>query len=457
MSRPAHLLTPASSAWPADVDPQRLHDLVAQVLERARAAGADAAEAGLTVDSGLSVNVRLGEVDTLEYHRDKGLGVTLYFGRRKGSASTTDFSPRAIAETVAAAADIARYTSEDPCAGLPDAADLAREIPDLDLYHAWDLDADAAIALARECEAAALGFDARITNSEGATLDTHGGYRVYGNTHGFLAGYASSRHSLSCTVIGEEDGAMQRDYWYTVARHPEDLEPAEAVGRHAARRTVRRLGARSMTTGRMPVLFAPEVARGLVGHFLRAINGHALYRKASFLLDHLGRPVFPDWLDMDERPHLPRALGSAPFDNEGVATRSRHLVEGGVLKGYVLDSYSARRLGLHTTGNAGGTHNVFVGDSGLDFDGLLEKMGDGLLVTELMGQGVNPVTGDYSRGAAGFRIENGTIAGPVHEITIAGNLRDMYRGIVATGTDYDRRGNVITGSILVGEMTVAGR
>ncbi|RMG28618.1 MAG: metalloprotease PmbA [Gammaproteobacteria bacterium] len=435
---------------------ERLEQIVQHILEVAVDLGATAAEAGVSCDQGLSVTVRMGEVETLEYHRDQGLGVSVYFGHRKGSASTSDLSEAAVRETVQAACDIARYTGEDACAGLAPADRMAREIPDLDLYHPWALTAEEGIDIARRCEDIARAQDPRIHNSEGATLSTHEGLRVYGNTHGFLGGYPSTRHSLSCSVLAEQDGQMQRDYWYTVARAPEDLQSPEDVGRIAAERTVHRLGARRIATCQAPVLFAPEVATGLFRSFVAAIRGGNLYRRSSFLLDKLGEPIFPAFLHIEEQPHLPRGLGSAPFDSEGVATQRRALVEGGVLRGYVLDSYSACRLGMETTGNAGGVHNLRVQPGEEDLPALLRRMGTGLLVTELMGQGVNLVTGDYSRGAAGFWIENGEVAHPVHEITIAGNLARMFLDIEAVGADVDTRGNIHTGSVLVREMTIAG-
>lgn len=433
-----------------------LEDVVRQALEQASALGAAAAEASASGSRGLSVKVRHGEVDTLEHTRDRGFAVTVYLGNRKGTASSADYGADAIRETVAAARDIARYTSEDPCAGLAEAELMAREIPDLALHHAWSLEPGAAIEQARECEAAALAVDRRLTNSEGAEISSSEAIQIYGNSHGFLAGYPASQHGMSCVVLGREGEAMQRDYWYTVARDAADLEGAAAVGREAGRRTVARLGARRLGTRRVPVLYAPQAARSLFGHFIGAISGGSLYRRASFLLDHLDKPVFPEFLHIDEAPHLPKALGSAPFDAEGVATRPRRLVEGGVLRGYVLSSYSARKLGMRTTGNAGGVHNLTVQPGGHDFEGLLREMGTGLVVSHLMGQGANTVTGDYSRGAAGFWVENGVIVHPVEEITVAGNLRDIFRGIVAVGADVDPRGGIRTGSVLIDRMTVAG-
>ena len=430
--------------------------LVQLALEEARVLGASQAEAAISMDVGLSVSVRLGEVETIEYQRDRGMAVTVYFGSRKGTASTADLGADALRETVAKACSIARFTAADPCAGLADPDTLATSFPDLDLSHPWDVTPERACELALECEAAAMAVDARITNSEGAGVSTHRGVRAYGNSLGFLAAYPGTVHSMSCAVIGSEGEEMERDYWYSTARDWRQLEAAATVGRRSGERAVQRLGARQLGTMRVPVLFAPEVARGLVSHFVGAVRGGSQYRRASFLLGAAGQAVFPDWLSISERPHLPQALASAPFDQEGVATCDRELVTGGVLLGYVLGTYSARKLGLRTTGNAGGTHNLIVHGRGRDFEAMLALMDRGLLVTELMGQGVNGVTGDYSRGAAGYWVENGRIEYPVHEVTIAGNLRDMYRGIVEVGSDVDVRGGIRTGSVLVEQMTVAG-
>jgi PmbA protein len=434
----------------------RLETLAEDALARARRLGASGAEVSASLAAGLSVTVRKGEVETLEHQRDRGFGVSVYFGARKGSASTSDLAPAAIEETVAKACTIARYTAEDPCAGLPDPERMASDPPDLDLDHPWQLEPDQAVALARECEAAGLDSDERITNTEGGALSTHRGLRVYANTHGFTGGYASTSHSLSCALIAGKGDQMQRDYWYTVSRRASDLESPAAVGRRAAERTLRRLGARKLSTRTVPVLFVPELARGFVGHLVGAVKGGAQYRKASFLLGAAGTQVLPDWFSIDERPHMPRAMGSAPFDAEGVATHDRALVEGGVLQDYVLSTYSARRLGLQTTGNAGGVHNLVMRGDGQDFTALVSEMNRGLVVTELMGQGVNGVTGDYSRGASGFWVEGGEIVHPVQEVTIAGNLRELYLDIQAVGSDVDRRGVIQSGSLLVGRMTVAG-
>ena len=443
---------------PASGEIRTLSDVTSLALEEARRQGATQCEADASLSAGLSVSVRLREVDTLEYQRDRGLAVTVYFGKRKGAASTADLSASAVRETVGKACAIARYTAEDPYAGLVEPEALAREIPDLDLDHPWELTPERAIELARECEQAGLGVDARLTNSEGAAVSSQRYTGVYGNSLDFLAGYSATSHSVSCTLIAQSGDDMQRDYWFTVARDPADLEPAAGVGRSAGERALGRLGARRLTTRKVPVAFSPDMARGLFRHLIGAITGTSQYRKSSFLLNAAGEQVLPAFLQMAERPHIRKGLASSPFDQEGAATRDRDLVKDGVLGGYVLGSYSARRLGLKTTGNAGGIHNLIVASSegALDRDALLRRLGTGLLVTELMGQGVNGVTGDYSRGASGFWVEQGAIAYPVHEITIAGNLKPMFRHIVALGDDVDVRGGIRTGSVLLDEMTVAG-
>jgi PmbA protein len=435
---------------------QDLQGVVSLAIEESRKLGASAAEAGVSVETGLSVTARLGEVETLEYQRDRGMGITVYRGQRKGSASTADLSAGAIRDIVAKAFSIAGFTAEDECAGLPDPDTLAREFPDLDLLHPWSIDPDAARELAVACEAAALDADERIGNSEGATLSSHRGLRVFGNSLGFLGGSASTLHSLSCVVVAEADEEMQRDYWYSTVRDWRELQDGVSIGKQAAARALRRLNARKLSTVTAPVLFVPELARGLFGSFLGAIRGGSQYRRASFLLDSAGQKVFPDWMQISERPHIRKALGSAAFDSEGVATRDREIVERGVLTGYVLSTYSARKLGLKTTGNAGGVHNLIIAPGPDGLDALLRKMHRGLVVTELMGQGVNGVTGDYSRGAAGFWVENGAIAYPVHEITIAGNLKEMFQQVVAVGSDVDARGGIRTGSVLLEKMTIAG-
>lgn len=434
----------------------RLKNTVQDLLDEAKRQGASAAEAGLSQENGLSVSARLGEVETIEHHCDQGLGITVYFGQRKGSASTTDLSPESIKETVSAACSIARYTSEDEYAGLPEKELLATEFPDLDLNHPWGINVDEAIALAVECEDAARTFHVEITNSEGASVNTHQGIHVMGNSFGFLHGNMSTRHSLSCSVLAQRGDSMQRDYWYTVARNSGLLEPAVEVGKKAAERALRRLAGRSLSTRQCPVLYSAETASGLLASFIGAINGGNLYRKSSFLLNALDTQIFPEFIHIHEQPHLKGALGSAAYDGEGVATRTRDIVSDGILRSYVLSTYSARKLGLRSTGNAGGVRNLTIDSGALDYQGMLKQLDTGLLVTELMGQGVNMVTGDYSRGAAGFWVENGEIQYPVEEITIAGNLKDMLKNIIAVGNDVDYRGNVRTGSILVERMSIAG-
>jgi PmbA protein len=434
----------------------RLKTVVQQLLDEAKQQGASAAEAAFSVDNGLSVSARLGDVETIEYHCDQGIGVTVYFGQKKGSASTNDVSPDSLKETVKAACSIARYASEDEFSGLPDPALLATDFPDLDLNHPWAVDAEKAIELAIECENSARQFDKRVSNSEGASVNSHQGTRVFGNSLGFLQGYQSSRHSISCSVLAGSGDAMQRDYWYSVARNPALLESAQAVGEKAAQRTVARLDARSLSTRQCPVLFAPEMASGLIGAFLGAISGSSLYRKSTFLLDSLDTQILPDFVHIHEQPLLVGGLGSASYDAEGVATRAKDIVSNGILRSYILSTYSARKLGMQTTGNAGGVHNLMVESGPNDFAAMLKQLGTGLLVTELMGQGVNRVTGDYSRGASGFWVENGVIQYPVEEITIAGNLKTMLRNIVAIGNDVDLRGNTRVGSILLEQMAIAG-
>ena len=435
---------------------ETLKSLAARVLDAARQLGASGAEVGASIERGLSVAARLGEVETIEHHLSQGLGLTVYMGQRKGSASTSDLSDHAITETVHAAVEIARHAAEDPNAGLPDPALLAKDPKDLDLYHPWSLTPEEAIQFALEAESAARSMSPEITNSEGAHLSTFEGFRVLGNSLGFLHGYPSTRHSLSVSVIGERSGLMQRDDWWTVARSSSTLESPESVGRKAAERTLRRLGSRSLSTRKCPVLFAPEMASGLLGHFIGAIRGGNLYRKSSFLLDQLGRPVFPDFIQIREEPHLLMGLGSAPYDGEGVRTTPHAIVRDGVLESYVLSTYSARKLGLASTGNAGGIHNLIIDPGPKNQAELIREMGTGLLLTEVMGQGVNLLTGDYSRGAAGFWVENGEIQFPVEELTIAGNLKQLLASIVAVGNDVDLRGNTRTGSILIEEMTLAG-
>ncbi|MCQ4295680.1 metalloprotease PmbA [Pseudomonas stutzeri] len=434
-----------------------LREKVERIIEEARRQGASASEVSVSMEQGLSTTVRQGEVETVEFNRDQGFGITLYVGQSKGSASTTGSGDAAIRETVAAALAIAKHASEDEFAGLADATLMARELPDLDLYHPWSITPEQAIEQALKCESSAFAADQRIRNADGTSLNTHQGCRAYGNSNGFIGGYCSSRHSLSCVMIAESEGQMQRDYFYDVNRIGEALLDPQTIGRRAAERAVRRLGARPVPTCEVPVLFAPELATGLFGHFIAAISGGNLYRKASYLEDALGQTLFPEWLSLDERPHIPRALGSASYDGDGLATYAKPFVENGRLLSYVLSTYSGRKLGMPSTANAGGVHNLFVSHGDEDQAALIRRMGRGLLVTELMGQGLNLVTGDYSRGAGGYWVENGEIQFPVQEVTIAGNLRDMFRQIVAVGCDVETRSNVRTGSVLIERMMVAGK
>lgn len=433
-----------------------LQQLARDVLADAKAKGATACEVDVSEGFGQSVTVRCGEVETIEYNRDKGIGVTIYAGQRKGYASTSDFSPQALKDTVEAALNIARFTAEDDCAGLAELGELARDCPDLALHHPWDLPVETAIDIANRCEQAAFDANPRISNSEGATVSTQEAQFVAANSLGFLGGYPTSRHYIACSVIAGEQDEMQRDDWYTTRRLAGELDSAERVGATAAERAVARLGGRKVKTAEVPVLFEAPLAAGLLGSFVHAASGGSLYRKASFLVDHLGQRLFPEFVNIGERPFIARGLGSAPFDNDGVATRDREVVRNGVLEGYFLGVYTARKLGLKSTANAGGSHNLIIEPGERDFAGLLKLMGRGLVVTELLGHGINYVTGDYSRGAAGFWVENGEIAYPVEEITIAGNLKAMFAGIVAVGNDVLARGSKQTGSILIDRMTVAG-
>ena len=435
----------------------QLQEMSDRVLQLAKDAGASAAEAEVSLGFGQNVSVRMNETETIEYNRDKGVSVSVYFGQQRGHASTSDLSPQALYDTVSAACNIARYTAKDEFCGLADANLMAKKIPDLDLHHPWVLNVDQAIDLAKVCESEARGVDARITNSEGVAVSTYEGMFAYANSHGFNGGYATSRHSLSCSVIADDgQDNMQRDYWYSTARDAKDLETAEYVGRLAGERTVRRVGSQRIKTAQVPVMFDASISAGFISHLISAISGGSLYRKSSFLLDSLGTQVMPPHITIEEQPHLLKGLSSSPFDNEGVATYPRTLVKNGVLEGYVLSSYSARKLGMTTTANAGGNHNLIVSHGDLDFNGMLKAMGTGLLVTELLGHGVNMVTGDYSRGAAGFWVEDGVILHPVEEITIAGNLREMFKQIVAVGSDVLIQGSKQVGSVLIENMTVAG-
>ena len=437
-------------------DAESFKNIVADTLKMAIEKGATQAEAGLSVSQGLSIATRMREVETIEHQQDNGLGISVYFGQHKGSASTSNLNPDAIRKTVEAACNIAKYTSQDPSTGLADKNFMATEFKELDLYHPWDISPEAAIELALECELAALDFDPRIVNSDGASVNMSAGVSVYGNTHGFLQAQHKTRHSLSCSVIGESDGTMQSDYWYDISRNSSYLASAKLIGEKAAERTVKKLGARKLKTQSAPVLFVPEVARSIIGHFTSAIGGSAQYRKASFLLDSVGRQVFPDFVQLIEAPFEKQSLGSANFDSEGVAIRAANLVTDGVIQNYLLNSYAARKLNLQLTGHGSGIHNLTLNNTGKSFDECLQTMHTGLLVTELMGNGANNVTGDYSRGAAGFWVENGEILYPVEEITIAANLKDMFMGIVEVGNDINKLSSIRTGSILIENMTIAG-
>jgi PmbA protein len=438
------------------MDMDLLHERAQEALSVARALGASGCEVALSTAQGLATGVRLGEVENIEHSHSRGLSVTVFRGQRKGNASTGEWSSAAIAETVRKALTIADFTSEDPCAGLPEEAFLAREVPDLDVDHPREVSPEAALEMALRCERAAREFDPRITNSEGANVSTQRSAFVLANSTGWSGGYTSTSYGVSVSVVGSQDGQLERDYWYSSQRCFEDLESAEAVGQEAARRCVARLGARKLPTQKAPVLFVADQARGLVSSFVQAMGGTAQYRKSSFLLNGDGQRWFPAWFQMHEKPHLRRKFGSAPFDGEGVATREREWVIDGIVHGYLLSSYSARKLGLQTTGHASGVHNLQVQSNAGTRDDLIRSMSRGLVVTELMGQGVNAITGDYSRGAAGFWVENGAIQYPVSEITIAANLKDMYQRIEAVGSDVDDRGSIHCGSMLIGEMTIAG-
>lgn len=451
----------SSTRLPIAQNQARFRELINDALKHARKLGASDAVAEVGESRGLSVSVRNQDTDTVEQNRDRNLGITVYAGNRRGSASTSDFSPQAIREAVEAAWHIARYTAEDTAAALPDADLLATDFPDLDLYHPWDISTDDALQLAVRAEQAARDFSSLVTNSDGAGVDTYEGHFVLGNTRGFMGGYPYTRHSLSVSPIAGQDGGMQRDYWYSAARSRDDLADPEAIGRRAAQRAVSRLSARRIPTGRYPVMFEAPLALGLLGAFVQASSGGALYRRASFLLDAMGKDVLSDHIDIVEDPFIRRAMGSSAFDGEGVRTQARDVVSGGVLQGYFLSSYTARKLNLRSTGNAGGSHNLQLRSrltsADDDFQAMLKKMGTGLLVTELIGQGINYVTGDYSRGAFGYWVENGQIVHPVEEITIAGNLADMFRQIVAVGADTITRGSKTSGSVLIEQMAVAGQ
>lgn len=434
-----------------------LQQIARDILTFAKQGGATACETNVSDGFGQTVTVRQGEVETIEYNRDKGLSVTVFIGHKRGNASTSDFSIQAIQDTVTAALSIARYTADDDCAGLADAEWLAKDYPHLGLYYPWAITVEEAIELAKKCEQSAYAVDKRITNSEGATISVSESQFIYANSLGFMGGYPLSRHSMSCAMIAEQDDSKQRDYWYCVARDAADLESPEFIGEKAGMRSVQRLGARKIATCEVPVLFEAPIASGLIGHFASAVSGGSLYRKSSFLLDTIGQRVFAPDIQIRELPHLHKGLASSAFDDDGVATVERNVVADGVVQGYFLSSYSARKLGMRTTGNAGGTHNLILQNAApQDFESLLQEMNTGLLVTELLGHGINPVTGDYSRGASGYWIEHGEIAYPVEEITIAGNLKNMFQGIVAIGNDIVVRGSKQSGSVLIDRMTVAG-
>lgn len=434
-----------------------LQQIARNILTHARQGGATACETNVSDGFGQTVTVRQSVVETIEYNRDKGLSVTVYIGQKRGNASTSDFSPQAISDTVAAALSIARYTANDDCAGLADAELLAKDYPHLDLYYPWELSVEEAIELAKNCEQAAFAADKRIANSEGATISVSESQFIYANSLGFMGGYPLSRHSISCAMIAEQGDSKQRDYWYSVARDAADLESAESIGQKAGIRSAARLGARKIATCETPVLFEAPVASSLIGHFASAVSGGNLYRKSSFLLDSIGQQIFAPDIQIIELPYIHKGLASSAFDDDGVATVERKVVENGIVQGYFLGSYSARKLGMRTTGNAGGTHNLIMQNAApMDFDALLKKMGTGLLVTELLGHGINAVTGDYSRGASGYWVENGEVCYPVEEITIAGNLQEIFQGILAIGNDVVVRGSKQSGSVLIDHMTVAG-
>lgn len=434
-----------------------LQQISQDILVQAKKGGATACETDVSDGFGQTVTVRQSAVETIEYNRDKGLSVTVYIGQKRGHASTSDFSSQAISDTVAAALSIARYTADDDCAGLAEAELLAKDYPSLDLYFPWQISVEEAIELAKTCEQAAYATDKRITNSEGASISVSESQFIYANSLGFVGGYPLSRHSISCAMIAEQGGSKQRDYWYSIARDAVDLETVESIGQKAGKRSAARLGARKIDTCEVPVLFEAPIASSLIGHFASAVSGGNLYRQSSFLLKCMNQQVFAPNIQILELPHLHKGLASSAFDDDGVATVERNVVENGAVQGYFLSSYSARKLGMRTTGNAGGTHNLIMRDgTALGFDALLQKMGTGLMVTELLGHGINAVTGDYSRGASGFWVENGAISHPVEEITIAGNLKNMFQGILAIGDDVIVRGSKQCGSVLIDRMTVAG-
>ena len=432
-----------------------LHDACERTIQLALQNGASSAEVYIATESGFSVTSRLEEIETLQHHQDRGLGVTVYFEHRSGFVSSSDIDDAAISEAINKACAIAKYTDEDPYNGLAEKEFLATNIPDLDLYHPWDIKPNQGFDIAKECEQIALSSDKRITNSEGATLSTYENYSIYANSNGFSEGYHRTSHNLDCTLIAQNGDSMQRDYYYTCARDYNDLLPPKVVAQQAVENTIHRLGSKPIKTQKAPVIFKAEIARGLIRCLTQAIQGSSIYRDASFLVDHLGKQIFPKKINIYQRPHLPKGMGSKPYDAEGVATCDRDIVKDGILQSYILNSYSARKLNLKTTGNAGGLQNILIDSDDLTFSDLLKEMGTGLLITELLGQGINIVTGDYSRGAFGYWIENGQIQHAVEGITVAGNLRDMFNGIVAVANDVDERGVVRSGSILIDKMSIA--
>ena len=440
------------------VNQENYKEIVADMLNIAQQSGATQSEVGISASVGLHVTTRMQEVETLEFNRDKSVGITVFIDNKKGSASTTDISKESVRATVQAAIDLAKFTEPDPFAGLAEEFDMARDYTslNLDLYHPWDISVDEAIRIAKTCEETAFAVDKKIINSEGATISSSQGYHVYGNSHGFVGNYPTSRHSLSCTVIAQDAQGMERDYQYTVSRQHHLLESAQKIGKDAADRALRRLSAKKLPTQRVAVLYHATIAAGLISHFISAISGGRLFRRSSFLMDSLNKKIFPEHIHIYERPHLKGALGSAPYDSDGVTTKDKDFVLDGIIQNYVLSAYSARKLNMQNTGNAGGVHNLFIKPGEDNLDALIKKMGRGLIVTELMGQGINLVTGDYSRGATGFWVENGEIQYPVHEITIAGNLKNMFEKLIAVGNDVERRGTIQTGSLLIEEMTLAG-
>lgn len=439
------------------VDPGQLQEISSQILDEAKKAGAESAEVSLAANKGFSVRAHGGSVETVEYHQDKSAEIAVYFGRRSGTASITDLRPQAIKDAVAAACHIAKFTDPDEANGIAPKEELAFNYPHMQMAYPWDITVEKAIEIALECERQALSQDKRIINAEDVTVATGAALHVYANTNGFIGYYPYTRHEIACVLVAKEKDEMQRDYYYTIATDPKLMMSTHDVAQHAAQRTVQRLGAKPIKTTKAPVIYVAEEARSLLGHFAGAMSGGAIYKKNSFLVDHLGKKVFPDFITIQEHPHLELALGSAPFDGNGVATRENKFIENGILQSYALSIYSARKLGMKTTGNAGGTHNLTISHGDSDFNTLLKRMGRGLVITEMMGQGVNTLTGDYSRGASGFWVENGEIQYPVNEVTVAGRLQNIYANIVEVGNDVDIRGNIRSGSILISEMTIAGQ